>query len=156
MWNVNILFNSGAAFDLKYIQSRGCKYTNVRGKSIEHKKLPILILKYDIYLQPSIVTKDGAEENLSVATIEAQAMGLPSIVSNIGGLKEIIVNEKTDYLVDDKSVEAILNKIQFYIHNEEILKEHSINSSLLSLEKFNGETIIKKWINVYLGVKNDI
>lgn len=122
-------------------------------KNIEHKKLPSLILNYDIYLQPSIVASDGAEENLSVATIEAQAIGLPSIVSNIGGLKEIVVNDKTGYLIDNKSANSILDKIKYYIQNEELLKEHSVNSILICSEKFNSETIIKKWIKVYYGVK---
>ena len=52
----------------------------------------------DIYIQPSVVASDGAE-NLSVATIEAQVSGLPCIASNIGGLKEIVIDDVTGKLV---------------------------------------------------------
>ncbi len=125
-------------------------------KQVEHKSLPSIMSKYDIYLQPSIVASDGAEESLSVSTIEAQAVGLPSIVSNIGGLKEVVVDGKTGYLIDDKDIDLISNKIKSYIKNGKLLKEHSNNSIIFSSEKFNSERIIQKWIKMYRSIKNDI
>ncbi len=118
-------------------------------KNIEHKKLPDLLLNYDIYLQPSIVTSHGAEESLSVSTIETQTAGLPAIVSNIGGLKEVVVNEQTGYLIPAKSIDAIFNYVKYYIRHENMLRAHSINASKNAQAKFNSQSILKQWVKLY-------
>lgn len=124
---------------------------------VEHRQLPSIMSKFDIYLQPSIVANDGAEESLSVSTIEAQAIGIPAIVSDIGGLKEVVLENITGYLVKDKDVDAISSKIIHYIDHIELFEEHSINSRNHVQSVFNAKTIIEQWYTLYeKRVINDI
>lgn len=115
----------------------------------EHAKLPEILAEQDIYLQPSIVASDGGEENLSVSTIEAQVVGLPSIVSDIGGLKEIVLDKKSGYLIEDKNEDEIFKMVKLYIDNPYLLKEHSENAVFACKKRFNSENIIVEWINIY-------
>lgn len=116
---------------------------------VEHAKLPEILVGQDIYFQPSIVANDGAEENLSVSTIEAQVVGLSAIVSNIGGLKEVVVDKKSGYLVEEKNEDKIYEMVKLYIDNPYLLKEHSKNARKICKNKFDKELIISKWIDLY-------
>lgn len=71
-----------------------------------------LLKTADCYVQPSIITPSGKMEGIPVSLMEAMACGLPVIASEISGIPELVVREKTGLLVppgDPKSlVEAIL------------------------------------------------
>ncbi len=116
---------------------------------VEHINLPKILCEQDIYIQPSIVASDGGEESLSVSTVEAQVVGLPSIVSNIGGLKEVVVDKKSGYLVEDKNEDKIYEMVKLYIDNPYLLKEHSVNGVLICKKRFNSKNIVSEWINLY-------
>lgn len=65
------------------------------------------LLASDIFLQPSY-----ANEGVSQSLLQAAAMGLPVVASNIGGLNEVIVHYQTGMLVEPKSFESIKNALQ--------------------------------------------
>lgn len=50
----------------------------------------------DVFVLPSY------HENLPIALLEAGKMGLPCIASNVGGIPEVIQDEKTGFLIKDK------------------------------------------------------
>ena len=119
---------------------------------IEHCKLPEIFSAHDVYIQPSIRASDGAEENLSVATIEAQVSGLPCIVSNIGGLKEIVINDKTGKLVEEQNIDDLYEAIKFYIEDFNSLKEHSINARENGIKRFNKKEILSTLEELYYSI----
>ncbi len=131
-----------------------CKKLNIENKvtflqKVEHSKLPDIIAGHDIYIQPSIVASDGAEENLSVATIEAQVCGLPAIVSSIGGLKEIVIDNSTGKLVEEKNIEILSDAIISYINNPKDINEHSANAREKAIERFDKKIIINEMRGYY-------
>jgi len=78
---------------------------------------------HDIYVQPSIRDFNGGEEGLCIATIEAQAHGLPAIVFNSGGLPEVVEHNQTGFVVTEKDVEALTDAMKLlaqapYLRNE--------------------------------------
>jgi glycosyltransferase involved in cell wall biosynthesis len=68
------------------------------------------------FIMPNIKVK-GDAEGFGITLIEAAAYGLPSIASNIEGIKDAVINGKTGWLVENFSVEAFFNKI-----NSKVLK----------------------------------
>jgi glycosyltransferase involved in cell wall biosynthesis len=128
---------------------RLCKKLNVQDNvkflnQVKHVDLPNIIYEHDIYIQPSIIASDGAEENLSVSTIESQICGLPAIVSNIGGLKEIVIDGETGKLIEEKNSKQLSSAILFYVKNPEHIKIHSLNARKKANDRFNKVAIIKK------------
>ena len=96
---------------------------------------------YDLFLYTSWF--DGMPNTV----LEALSLGIPVISSNVGGIKEIIEEGKTGFLVNDIfNEDAYLNKIEYVIQNKEILnnirknafkkleKQHSWKSYLTQLE----------------------
>ncbi len=67
----------------------------------------------DIFVLPSY------REGFGNVSIEAQAMKVPCIVSNILGLKDTVIPNITGYLVETKSVEDIMQKILLLKNNRQ-------------------------------------
>lgn len=65
-----------------------------------------LMKQSEIYLQPSL------DEGFCNAVIEAQSCGCLCIASDVGGLKENIINGKTGWLVPSRSPELLAAKIK--------------------------------------------
>ena len=70
---------------------------------IPNKELKQKYLEYDYYLQLSI------SESLSMTVIEAQQRGLIPIVSNIGGLKDLVQDGKTGIIKDFTDYENLVD-----------------------------------------------
>jgi glycosyltransferase involved in cell wall biosynthesis len=61
---------------------------------------------WDIYAQPSIA------EGFGIAALEAMALGIPVVASDVGGLREIIVDGETGFLVSPKSPGRLAARIR--------------------------------------------
>ena len=70
--------------------------------------------KAHIFLLPSIA------EALPVVLMEAQAIGLPVIATNVGSVKEVVNNQKSGFIVPAKDVDAIAEKLEYLIGKPEL------------------------------------
>ena len=66
----------------------------------------------DIFVVPSILNS----ESFGVAAVEAMACEILVIVSDADGLKEIVINSKTSFIVPKKDYKAIAEKIKILIN----------------------------------------
>jgi glycosyltransferase involved in cell wall biosynthesis len=69
---------------------------------------------FDIYVQPSI---EGGGELFPFTVLYAMAASLPVIATNIGDLPHIVDNEKTGFVVKEKSVFELSEKLVLLISN---------------------------------------
>lgn len=65
----------------------------------------VLMERWDIYAQPSLA------EGFGLAVLEAMASGLPVVASNAGGLAELVLHDRTGYLVPPGDARAIANRL---------------------------------------------
>lgn len=78
--------------------------TTVLGNILQHE-VPNWLNKFDIYLALSL------EESFGVAILEASACELPVIVSDRGGLPEVVKDQETGFVVDINELELVVEKI---------------------------------------------
>ncbi len=76
---------------------------------LPHKDLPPYYKSADLYIQYSI------EEGFCNAVVEAQSMGLATIVSDASGLKENIIDNKTGWVVPKRSPQLLAKKINYIL-----------------------------------------
>ena len=95
----------------------------------------------DIYLQYSI------QEGFCNAVLEAQAMGLITIVSDAGGLSDNVQNGKTGWVVPKRSPQYLSYKIIEII---------SIDNAELVQIRTNSIRRVKKYFNLEIQKKNSI
>ncbi len=81
-----------------------------------HEMVKEVMMQADIYMQYSI------QEGFCNAVLEAQAMGLLTIVSDSGGLKENVLDNETGWVVAKRSPILLANKIKEVVDMPEIEK----------------------------------
>lgn len=77
----------------------------------------------DILLAPSVTSKDGDQEGIPVALMEAMARGLPILSTLHSGIPELIENGVSGFLVPERDVDALAEKLEYLIDHPEIWAE---------------------------------
>lgn len=116
---------------------------------IKNTDVPNAINKMDIFVVPS------TEESFGVAAVEAMACEMPIVVSDAEGLKEVVVNNETGFVVPKKDYKAIAEKLKELILNENLRIEFGKNGRRRVLKLYNWNDNVKKMIKIYEEIIND-
>jgi colanic acid/amylovoran biosynthesis glycosyltransferase len=88
---------------------------------IPHNELIKIAYDYHIYLAPSIHASNGdAEGGFPVILTEVLATGMPVVAFNHCDIPEIIQDGKTGFLVSERDVDALAEKVLYLIEHPEI------------------------------------
>lgn len=120
--------------------------TTFTGK-IKQDEVPEYFNKLDIYVAVSILDS----ESFGVAVIEAGACELPVVVSSVGGLKEVVLDGKTGYIVPPKDPEKTANAIEILVNNKEIREEFGRNARKRISDLYNWEKNVELMNSIYLS-----
>jgi glycosyltransferase involved in cell wall biosynthesis len=125
---------------------------------IDHEELPMIYSGADLFLFPSTTDTFGK------ALLEAQACGLPAIVSDEGGPKELILHGKTGFVAEagnlidwERKIERILSMMEHspiaYQRMKEDARDHVIKNhgweealGLLLNQTASTEALLEKMI----------
>lgn len=99
----------------------------------------------DVLLVPSIETVSGDKEGLPVVILEALAAGLPIIASDIGGINDGVIHNKTGILIPPKDINQIAKAINLLYVNQDLRKQMNQNCKDYSLS-FNWKIIANKYL----------
>jgi len=86
---------------------------------VPHEKVPSYLNNFDIYSALSI----SDSESFGVAVIEASACELPVVVTNIGGLKEVVEDGVTGLLVPPKDIEKSMESFETLLFSKGLRTE---------------------------------
>lgn len=114
------------------------------GAVSDKKKLQKILLQSDIFVLPS------QSEGLPRVLIEAMAVGLPAIASNVDGIPELIAK---DFLVSDFSIENYANKIELLINDYSLIVKTSEQNYKKSQE-FEKSLLIERRLRFYTKLNN--
>lgn len=81
--------------------------------------VPQYLSQMDIFVMPSI----KESESFGVAALEASAMEIPVVASDIGGVPEVVEDGKTGILVEPKNVKKLVEAIKKLIEDENLRKK---------------------------------
>lgn len=81
---------------------------------ISHEKLPAFYATADVFISPSIEIKSGDTEGLGVVLLEALASETVAIGTNIGGIPDFIIPDKTGFLVAPQDEKDLAKKNYFH------------------------------------------
>ncbi len=94
--------------------------------------------KSDIFINTTHI------DNMPVSVIEAMALGLPIISTNVGGIPYLLKHGKTALLVNDGDTDGMVNEIMYLINDHHQSKKLS-NNALLIAQKYSWDNISVKW-----------
>jgi len=107
---------------------------------INNKEIPGYLAAADCFVLPSL------EEGFGIVILEAQAVGLPIIGTNIGGIKDIIEDGKTGLLVEPADPKEIADAITRVYSGQKFAN--------LDLEKYDWDKIADRVKEVYQKALN--
>ena len=90
-------------------------------------------------------------EGLPVNVMEAMISGLPDIVTNCRGNRDLIKDGKNGYIVEQNNVKELERKIEYIIDNKELRKAMGKNGQEM-IEPYKIENVIKKLEEIYLKI----
>ncbi|OLS20024.1 MAG: GDP-mannose-dependent alpha-(1-6)-phosphatidylinositol monomannoside mannosyltransferase [Candidatus Heimdallarchaeota archaeon LC_3] len=102
---------------------------------------PVKILKrLSILILPSIV-----KEGLPNVILEAFALKIPVIASNIGGISEVVKNGKTGYIIPPKDVDKLVEAVQKLWEDKKTYNLMKVNAQNLVTNQHNRKRQLEKF-----------
>ncbi len=151
LWNQNYKFTLNIAGEVDK-QNRSHLNKNTLNKILKEKNILFhekCINMVEIYNQVDLVILPSWREGLSKSILEAAAMSLPIITSNVPGCNDIIKHRFSGLLVEVKNKDNLKNAIQIYLENPKLAKTFGINARKTVVEEFTVEIINQKILNIY-------
>jgi glycosyltransferase involved in cell wall biosynthesis len=99
-----------------------------------------------ISVLPAVVTDDGHMDGLPVALMEAAAMELPLISTDVAGIPELVIDGVTGLIVPQRNPRALAEAIETLLHDDELRERLGRAARQRVLEEFtremNGERLL--------------
>ncbi len=102
-----------------------------------------IIAACDIYIQPSL------SESLSRSVMEAMCLGVPCIVSDTGGLLELVEHEKSGLVTERGNPKAIAQAIERMAGDGEIRKKYAVEAIDRMKTTFSVENMVTRTRKLY-------
>ncbi|HLG25837.1 MAG TPA: glycosyltransferase [Candidatus Gracilibacteria bacterium] len=111
----------------------------------KQENIPEILKSSDLFVLPSV------KEAFGIAVLEAMAAQLPIIASGVGGIPEIIKNNRSGLLVEPGNTEALKTAIQ------ELMKNQPLSQKLAfvahhEVKNFDVKTMARRTEAIYDGV----
>lgn len=84
-----------------------------------------------------LICLSSDNEGTPVSLIEAQACSVPVLTTNVGGVKDIIADGKTGFVVEKGDLNAYVEKLLYLVNNKNIRSEMSQNGWAFVRDKFH-------------------
>lgn len=105
--------------------------------------IPYLVSNSDIFVLPSLI------ENQPLSVIEAQIAGKPVIVSNVGGIPEIVKHGVTGLVLTAGDIEALCSNLNLLLENEKYRKALGSNGQKWGMAHWSMDNAVKHVLDVY-------
>jgi len=116
---------------------------------LPHNEALHLLRQNDILLAPGIVGSDGSEEALGGSILEAQAIGLPVICTDVGGMKEAIIPGHSGTVIPPENEAVLANAIAALVKNHPQWPQMGALGRKHIKANFNHDTYIARLLKLY-------
>lgn len=90
---------------------------------------------------PSVTTGDGEEEGIPVALMEAMASGLPVISTRHSGIPELVKDEVSGFLVEEKQVDQLADRMRRLLADPARLEAMGRGGRAIVVREFNNQIL---------------
>ncbi len=118
---------------------------------VNHLEVPEELAKLDIYVALSRLDS----ESFGVAIIEAGAAGRPVIVSDAGGLPEVVIDGETGIVVPKENPQAAADALEKLVLNPELRIKMAKAGQHYVQDNYSWDTCVGTMVEVYEKTIND-
>jgi glycosyltransferase involved in cell wall biosynthesis len=116
---------------------------------VSDEELPRAYQAADVHVLPSI----NQSEAFGLVTLEAAASGLPSLVSDLPGVRTLVETEKTGLVVELNDAAAWTSAMQRLVVKSPERESWGINARNMALEAYDGTTLLNQLILSYKSLR---
>lgn len=120
--------------------------------SVPHKELVNYYNDADVFVLASVTDWKGETEAFGVVFAEALACKTPVIGTRTGGIPDVVIDNKTGLLVDEKDPKQLADALIRILKNEKLAKKLADQGYKYVHDNFTAERIAKKTIKIYREV----
>jgi len=103
----------------------------------------------DFYAVADVMVLPSYREGFGTTVIEAAAMGVPTIGTNIYGLSDAILDDKTGILVEPRNIDDLLRAMQFLLDNKKEAVRLGENAQQRAYKGFSSDYVSQLVIDEY-------
>jgi colanic acid/amylovoran biosynthesis glycosyltransferase len=108
-----------------------------------------LLRTSDVLLAPSVTAKTGDEEGIPGVIMEAFGHGLAVISTYHAGIPEVVKEGETGFLVTERDVDALKEKLETLIERPEVRFAMGQNGRKLVEEQYDIDQLNERLVNIY-------
>ena len=105
--------------------------------------VPDLLASFDVFAFPSLY------EGLGLAVIEAQAAGVPVVATQVGGIRENVVDGETGFLVPVGDADALAERICFCLDHPEEARRVGEKARRRVRERYSEQRMVAETLALY-------
>lgn len=113
---------------------------------IPHSDVPTYLNRLDVYVTAS------RSESFGVAVLEASACGIPVVVTNVGGLPEVVEDGKTGFIVPPEDPTAIADAVETLVRNPELRRQMGQAGREMVARRYDWNDSVRIMEDVYAKV----
>lgn len=116
---------------------------------VSYDKIPELFRSADIFLMPSVIHKSGDRDGIPTVIMEALMHRVPVIATDVSGIGELIENENTGLLIQEKSASQIADAVLKMINDRKAALKLAESGRTRVQERFNPEVNHERVLQLY-------
>jgi glycosyltransferase involved in cell wall biosynthesis len=130
----------------------GPLYDDIQSQ-ISKEGLPVRLLgwrkdAHNLLSASDIAINTSLNEGIPISIIQAQTLGIPAIVSDVGSSREVIRHGETGFVLE-YSANSFAEVIQDLIDNPNKLNQMSINAKKISMKQYSCQELAKRHAKLY-------
>lgn len=146
------LIGDGDDFQMlfSFVQEHGLNDIVIFHGAISQENVQSIFSNSSVFISPGITDPEtGRSENQGLVIQEAQAMGLPVIVSDAGGMQYGLIDGETGFVVKEGNVDLFCDRIlYFYFNPDEVINFGRSGKSFVE-SNFRNDFLTKQLISNY-------
>lgn len=109
----------------------------------------------EVYAGADIVTLTSLNEGTPVSLIEAQAAGKPIVTTDVGGIADIVIPDKTAFVIPGNDEAAFSKKLLQLVEDEQLRKNMSGNNGSNVATRFDYHRLVAETAALYHQLLRD-
>ncbi|MCR4337677.1 MAG: glycosyltransferase [Candidatus Omnitrophica bacterium] len=103
----------------------------------------------DIYPAMDVFVLSSLTEGVPLTILEAMASHVPVVATSVGGIDELMEDQKTGLLLKSFAVEELVDKIRLLIEDQSLHQKITANADLSVRTKFSLKEMIQQYKKIY-------
>lgn len=146
---LKLLIVGDGSQQIKYknmVQELDLSSSTIITNKVPHDQVPLYLNMLSIYVALS------KRESFGVAVIEASACCKPVVVSDVGGLPEVVQHQVTGFVVPTENPEAAAEAIKSLVEDKSLREAMGKNGRARVQKLYNWENNVLQMINIYRSI----